>query len=573
MHFLLQKTFENRNITQQFLTDIENGNYDDLHNIDDLANRLLQIRNSNQHITIMSDFDTDGINSGIIGYAGLAELGFNVSLFIPDPKEGYEIKPETIDRMLMEHPTTNAILTCDVGITCFEGVNYAKSKGLTVLITDHHVEKERPAHLQPADCIVDPMCAADTYAHPRICGAFVLYQCLQYFTDKYCSPYYQEQIRRLRVFAGIGTVSDVMPLLYENRKLVRESIGIAKMIYFGGDDYIVNNIQGCDIYRRAFYGLYVLFKAFADTGKLKNPNDINEEFFGYYLSPTLNSIKRMDADMRLAFGTFFGPNFEANATKLVELNEQRKELVKKYSAILHEEKETQQYAPFIYFSDAPAGILGLLAMEMMIETGVPSIVVRKEQNGDIHGSGRSPKWYPLLTRTLPQGFSPAGHNPAFGIKFENLDEIKQFRTFLQADVTDIYEAGVTDGSIQTIPVYDFVIAQDGSGDITLDVAAFAEYLSELKYYRPFGEEFEAPNILLKYDTASLNMDEDIKIIGTENQHLKISIDYGMEILLWNQASKIEKIKATDTLLISGHLEESVFLDKHRINFVGTVVEE
>lgn len=573
MHYLLKKTFENRKYTPEFLQEIENGHYKNLHNIDVLADKLHELKESGKHITIMPDFDSDGINSGITGFSGLSELGFNVSLFIPNPKEGYEITSETIDRMLSEHPNTDAILTCDVGITCFEGIDYAKSKGITVLVTDHHIEKERPDGLQPADCIVDPMCEADTYEHPRICGAFVLYQCLQYYANKYCDEFMQEQIKRLRVFAGIGTISDVMPILYENRQLVREAIGIAKMVYFGGDDYIIGCIQGCEVYRRAFYGLHILIKAFAEAGKLKSPNDIDEEFFGYYLAPTLNSVKRMDKDMKLVFGVFFGPDFEENAKALVELNEERKELVKKHSAILEETKATQQYAPYIYFSDAPSGILGLLAMEIMNKTGMPAIVVRQEENGKIHGSGRSPKWYKFLTNTVPHGFSPSGHNPAFGIKFNDLDEISKMKEFLQTDTNGIYEQGVADGTIATETTYDFIIAQDGTGDVTLDVATFAEYITELSYYRPFGEEFEAPNILLKYDLSTINEDEDIKVMGSEKQHLKIVIDYGIEVLLWNQADKFDVIKKSDILLVAGHLEESEFMGKHRISFVGTIVEE
>ena len=573
MHYLLQKTFENRKYTSEFLQEMENSHYKNLHNIEVLADKLHELKENKKHITIMPDFDSDGINSGIVGFAGLSELGFNVSLFIPNPKEGYEITPETIDRMLAEHPTTDAILTCDVGITCFQGIDYAKSKGITVLVTDHHMEKERPVGLQPADCIVDPMCEADDYEHPRICGAFVLYQCLQYYANIYCDQFMQEQIKRLRVFAGIGTVSDVMPILYENRHLVREAIGIAKMVYFGGDDYMVSCIQGCEVYRRAFYGLHILIKAFADAGKLKSPSHIDEEFFGYYLAPALNSVKRMDKDMKLAFGVFFGPDFEENARALVALNEERKELVKKHSAILEETKSTQQYAPYIYFSEAPSGILGLLAMEIMNKTGMPAMVVKQEENGKIHGSGRSPKWYKFLTNTIPHGFSPAGHNPAFGIKFTDLDEVNKMKEFLQTDATDIYEKGVADGTISTETTYDFVIAQDGTGDVTLDVVTFAEYIAELKYYRPFGEEFEAPNILLKYNLASINKDEDIKIIGTENQHLKIVIDYGIEVLLWNQADKIDMVTEANNLLVSGHLEESVFMGKHRISFIGTIVEE
>lgn len=570
MHFLLKKTFENRKYSGEFLREIENGQYDQLYNIDAFAEHLHQIKIANKNITIMSDFDTDGINSGIIGYAGLAELGFNVSLFVPDPKEGYEITPKIIDRMLSEYPNTDVILTCDVGITCFNGVDYAKSKGITVLITDHHLEQEKPDNLIGPDCIVDPMQYLDTYAHPKICGAFVLYQCLQYYTNKYYDYFLQEQIKRLRVFAGIGTISDIMPVLYENRHLVRETIGIIKMIYFGGDDYIVSNMPGCEIYRRAFYGLYLLVKEFAEEKKIETPDDINEEFLGFQIAPVLNSVKRMNEDMKLAFGIFFGPDSKENAKRLIALNEERKELVKKYSILLKSENRSQKFFPFIYITDAPSGILGLLANELMSITGQPAIVVRIEESGKFHGSGRSPKWYPFLERTSACGFFAAGHNSAFGIKLKDIDELERLYAFLQTDVENTYDYLITN-KIITEPVYDFVIAQDGTGDTCIDIAIFAEYLNELEHYRPFGAEFEIPNILLKCDVSSITED-DIKTIGSEKQHLKITIDYGLEILFWNQAENIESIKNNNTLMVSGYLQESEFLGKNRISFIGTIIE-
>ena len=556
-NWLIEKMFERRGYTTEYVKEIEQFDHKMLKDADVLCQKLYDIYLQKKHVVFIPDFDVDGIACGIVGYAGLAELGFHVSLYIPDPSQGYGFNAKTIMQLVAQYPTVEVILTGDVGISCYEGIDMAKQCGIEVLITDHHKQEQ----LSSADCVVNPMRLDETYEHPQICGAYVLYQCLQLYADTYCNRFVQEQIRRLRVFAGIGTISDTMPLLYENRQLVRDSITISRLIYASGDDFIVNHIIGNDVYRRAFRGLYLTFCMFADMGKITSNDDINEDFFGYYLAPMFNSVKRMGADMTRSFGVFFGPNPEEDVNYLYQLNNERKLLVSHYFEEL--QSTDQPYAPYIYLSDAPSGILGLLAQKLIVTSGVPTIVVRQDDN-HFHGSGRSPMWYPFLDRTVFICHA-AGHNPAFGVGFTDKKELKAFHAFLAKDVQDVLS--VTELPETTFQP-DFVIAHDGTGDTVIDILLFAEYLQELSRYHPFGQGFAAPCILLKFKPE----DGEWSVMGGTKQHLKIRLAHGFEVLLWNQSNQINRKDMNRECFVVGQLGMSEYLGNHTINFIGDFME-
>lgn len=563
MNRLIEKTFENRGYTREYVRAINIPNDDSLKDVDKLVAHLKVVHDEKRQIVIMPDFDMDGISAGTLGFAGLAELGFNVALFMPNPEDGYGFTDKTIMRLLNEYPDVSCILTCDVGITCYVGITTAKLCGVEVLVTDHHKVQSDFDKKMKADVVVDPLREDDEYRLKGICGAHVLYQCLQHYANTYCEPFMQEQIRRLRVFAGIGTISDSMPLLYENRQLVRDSVAICRLVYGDGTPWFVNAMLGHDIYRRAFYGLHVALTMFADLGKITKTSDINEEFFGFYLAPAFNAVKRMSGDMAIAFGVFFGPTPNESMSELMALNDQRKLLVSEYlEQILN---SNQQYAPYIYTTDAPSGILGLIATKLMAINNEPVVVLRNDEKG-WKGSGRSPVWYPFATRGLDEGFYIAGHENAFGIGITDLREMKNLHAFLEKDVADVKAA--TDMSLFGAPTPDFVIATDGSGDTGIDITLFVEYLSELESFRPFGASFEAPYIKLEFmaDEATWS------VLGSTKQHLKIKLPYGFEVLCWNQSNKLSYGDGKDKITVTGRLGKSEFRGRNTVNFVGDIMD-
>ena len=559
-NYLLARTFENRGYTDDFINHLDDAGHGQLGHLDRFLSILKDIHDNNELIVQIPDFDTDGIMSGCCGFAALAELGFRSALYPLTPSDGYGFTAETIQKLKQMYPSVRAILTSDVGISCHEGVEAARRMGLRVLITDHH---KPPEHLPDADVIVDPMLSDDPYEHPGICGAYVIYQCMQAYADRYCSRFLQEQIRRLRVFAGIGTISDSMPLQYENRQIVRDAGAISRLIYSGGSEYIVKNIPGTPVYRSVFRGLYEIYYRLASVGRIEDNETIDENLFGYYMAPMFNSVKRMEGDMMRAFGVFFGQNQAECVSYLYDLNDKRKLMTAE--AFDRMVKKTEQpYAPYIWFSDASLGVMGLLAQRVLNTYGKPCVVVAQQPDGSYKGSGRSFDWYPFITRTADVPFYAGGHESAFGVKFRSELEIGLLYDFLKQDVSAVL-ASMPAGTLSVKP--DFVIDHNGTGDTVIDIMAFVEYMEELKQFKPFGSGFPAPNIALRFRPE----DAVWNVMGSVRQHLKLELPRGLEVLLWNQSDKMSlQRRIGQDIVVMGHLGRSVFRGVESVNFTGMV---
>lgn len=591
--YLIERMFANRGYTRDFLAAVNKPSVNRMADIDRACDLLHQIKCGGGRIVEMPDFDMDGIASGIAAFAGLCELGFNVSLYIPDVKAGYGFTAKTVDKVLSQYSDVTAILTSDMGISCYGGVSYAKQKGIRVLVTDHHLpDYEKYQTLPPADVVVDPKRSDDVYEHPDICGAYVIYQVLERYTELYGTIFEMEQIRRLRVFAGLGTVSDGMPMLYENRSLTSDAINISRLVFCSGNDFMVTHIQGHPVYRRAFMGLYALFKRYMGLGKITGPSDINEDFFGYYVAPLFNSVKRMEGDMNHVFGLFFGPEPEADLDVLFSLNSARKTLVaEKLDEILSCEKGggityaeklqgkegpyAQPFAPFIWYSDVHKGVLGLLAQKLRDYTGGPCIVVNPELK--YSGSGRAPGWYSFLPK-VRQFLADrsddirycGGHVPSFGVGFGTEADVKDFYDYMRSDVPAVWDSlSKEERDVR----YDFVIDALGRPgcDIHIDILSFYEYISEIRRYAPFGPGFESPNIMFKFYPNEMSGDVEYLKFGSMKQHLKLRFAYGFEVIIWNCAHMAEDIQKMPECRISGTLDLSVYMNNYTVVFTGVVL--
>lgn len=563
---LTRLMLKNRGLDAAALRAMDCDEHGCLLNIDDMVRRLADIRSANEQIVILPDFDMDGIMSGVIGFSALSEMGFNVALFLPDPQAGYGIGIDTVSRLRREYPDATTILTCDVGISAMDGIMAAQELGFRVLVTDHHMPDGR--RVPAADCIVDPYLPDDSYRLKSICGAHVLYQVMQALV-RYLFPAdvtKHEQIRRLRVFAGIGTVSDGMTLIHENRQLVRDAVSICRLVYANDDQKVVQFIGGHDVYRRAFFGLWHVLHCLAGAGKIKSTDDIDEDLIGFYIAPMFNSVKRIGgpSDMENAFGVFFGANPADKVQYLYQLNVRRKELVEKYMAELSETSQPLQ--PYVYKSSAPAGILGLLAQRKSDESGLPCVVLTDD--GTIHGSGRSPFWYAFMTRMRAEGFQLAGHDVAFGCGFSSWSEVERFSDVLKQDC-DLVRSTLSFEQLVYNP--DFVISHDGDGDTHIDIMLFLEYLQELGTMHPFGSGFPVPDVELRFTS-----DEEGVVwsqMGSAKQHVKVKLAHGFEVLLFNQPSAFDLSTKSCRCVVRGRLGINEFRGQQTVQFVGTMVSE
>lgn len=560
MNKLLSLMFKNRGYSSNFFDEIQKLGHPLPSHIDEMCEVLKGHHDAGDRIALYTDFDMDGLMCGVIGFAGMAELGFNVSLVMPDVSGGYGIPAGAIDKIVSDYPGTKVIVTADVGITAFDAVNRANALGLDVLITDHHV----PASSLPnAHVIVDPSQSGDS-SYSDICGAHVIYLVLRRYAELYGganSGFLLEQIDRLRVFAGFGTVSDNMPVWYENRPLLRDAVSICRYVYGSGDDTSATEIPGCDIYRRAFRGLYLMLKSFADE-KHANINSANEDFFGFYVAPTFNSIKRMNADVALAYNVFFGSAeaAETSMAQLMALNEARKKMVEDvYNDMMN---SVQPWKPYVYVADTVPGLCGLLAQRCLSSTGIPSLVVISMEDG-YHGSGRSPAWYPFLHFANNKGpWEARGHEAAFGIYFASEADIDTYVDFIKKEIDDHQPAAGS--GIQP----DFTISTNGDGDVDIDIDLFTDFLNELEICRPFGPGFERPSVMLRFRPAEAVW----SLFGTDKQHVRASLPKGLQLVCFRQGSmfngRIDPKFMPSVIDVPGTISLNEFAGQTSVQFMG-----
>lgn len=568
--------------TDQYLAAIDNAEHAVLKDLDKMVAALESIRSTGGTITVAPDFDMDGISSGILGYAGLKELGFIVNLHIPDYRRGHDLTVEDIQEIHERFPTTTALLTCDGGVNSHSGINAAKALGWITLVTDHHQELEPGS---AADITVDPCRLDESYALRGICGAHVLYQVLEAYALAH-QPYKLWAIRLLRLFAGLGTVSDVMPVLYENRQLVRDSLSIARLLHVSAPKTIPNQWGGMDAdpdaidisratllqllatedhdpaYLAAFDGFAAVLKAFAQTGKVRDIDSVNEGFYGFYLAPAMNSPRRTGHPIDDCFAVFTAPNATERLSamhRIIENNERRKALTAQHLAELTD--GDQPLAPWVFLSAAPGGMYGLLANQMMERLGHPVVVLNRPTtpDGPVSGSGRAPGWFNIITAL--DGYEDLyaiGHQQACGVKLRTAQALGQLVTILE-DSTRV--AMLTEGDAVR-PTGDLVLGTGSECDAPLeDTEPLVELVRRVETLRPFGHEFTEPVVEIVLDRFA------VKPIGSEKQHLRLITPTGIACLWWNAAeAQLERLAE---IADDATAEPARFLAKLQLNeFMG-----
>ena len=547
---LFNKILSRKGWTPQVLAELNDPTYARLLDMDVVVEHLHRLAQSQELLVILPDFDMDGITAGSLGYAGLSELGLNVALYRPDHARGHGFGPYDIERITDQFPDVRAIITCDTGIDSYEGIDHAVKLGLTVLVTDHHLEMAREGRdtCLPAHAVVDPSRLDETYPNKGICGAHVLYQVLVAYAEAHRRDKLDE-VSLLRLFAGIGTVSDVMPLVYENRRLVADSISIAKLLYVEPEtddqgENLMPDIERSTLmqllrsrthhprYVSAFEGMARVVAHFAKIGKVRDARDINEGFYGFYLAPAFNAIRRMEGSMDDGFGAFFANDKDPRIARVIEDNDRRKEMVK---ALFKEILDSDQpHAPYVYTVDAIKGMLGLLANKLMEHNGgVPTAVLSKHPapDGKMSGSCRSPMWYKLSTAVRGAGFHAAGHEYAFGVRIDGEHELARLAEFMQTDSSArLAEIQAQPGYEAPGPDLRFGPTEDcdDDGEDMDDLVDLARLIETLQ---PFGHGFEEPVIEVVADLKECK----IATIGAEKNHLRITLPSGAKCLHWGEA--------------------------------------
>jgi single-stranded DNA-specific exonuclease len=552
---LFTRVRERMGWTDQYLKSINSPEHPLLKDIDQMSMALEILRTSDKEITIVPDFDTDGICAGMILYAGLNEIGLTTNLHIPDYHLGHEIQPTVIDAVRQQFPNTSAIITCDAGTNSTAALNHANDIGLITLVTDHHVEEAKSlAHI-----LVNPNRLDETYPNREICGAHVAYQVVERYASLY-RPGALSAITWLKTFAGIGTVADVMGLVYENRDLVREALMFTRLLtttpepaptykkvkskYEEPDEFddiditidktptllsMLRSQNHHPVYMRAFEGLAMLLEELGTTHER-----VDEQLYGFSIAPAFNATRRVDGDYRTGFAVFTADTPDeqrAAAQQLVEYNVQRKTQVR---MILSEILESDQpWAPYVFPTDALPGMLGLIAQNLMLMHGHPVAVVRIHADGSCSGSMRSPTWFPVIEQLSSLGdpnIGAQGHEFACGVHAPSPQALHDALATLVPKRRDevIAETGIL---VHSDPAA-LVLGTSPDADAPLqEIKAITQYMSAVKELAPFGHGFPAPPVDMVINLVTCS----IHTMGDQKQHLKIITPEGVALLWWNRS--------------------------------------
>ena len=259
---LVDLMFARRDMSHSDYLDMERLVSGELQGMDGVVEALHEVFeqvSETQTIIVIPDFDMDGIMSGTLLVPGLSERGFPVELFVPDPGAGYGFSADQAERLLAQHPYARWAITCDVGISCREGLVRLADGGVRTIVTDHHIEDASTTSRDEAWAVVDPCGLTETFALPGICGAHVAWRVLTAYAGRYGTAQQRDHINQLRVLAGIGTVSDCMPLLHDNRALVRDAVALLRLLWANPDPWFADTVSGTPAYVGVFRGLsYVL---------------------------------------------------------------------------------------------------------------------------------------------------------------------------------------------------------------------------------------------------------------------------------------------------------------------------
>lgn len=434
-------------------------------------------------VRIIGDYDVDGVCATYILYKTLSMFSDSVSYQLPDRvRDGYGLNREIIDKA--HEDGIALIVTCDNGIAAVDEIKYAKELGICVVVTDHH---EPPKELPPADAIIDPKRADSNYPYKDICGAVVAYKFCRILCEKKQITMPEEFIQ----FAAFATECDVMPILDENRIIVKYGLESMKK---------TENI-----------GLRALIDA---TGCHRG--SLSSYHLGFILGPCVNATGRLDLATRALelFLTDDERRAAQIANELKELNESRKDMTAVYSKKAidivvdgDDNNPVMMNNPVlvIYLPDCHESIAGIVAGKVREHYYKPSIILTMGENC-VKGSGRSIEDYNMFEALNSVGdvfIKFGGHKMAAGMSLD-AERINELRDRLNS------EANLSEDSLtEKIKI-----------DIPMPIRyATEEFVNELAILCPHGVGnpkpiFAQKNLVIK----------DIRVQGKSSNVVKLTFE-------------------------------------------------
>ncbi len=486
----------------------------DLHDMERAAERIVRAIEGKERITVVGDYDVDGVVSTAIMEEFFEFIGYPVDTVIPNRfRDGYGISPSLLDKI-----DADLIITVDNGITAFEAAKICRKRGIDLIITDHHTVAET---LPDAYAVINPKKRECSFAYPEICGAQVAWFLVGALKIRLGVDL---SMSRFLDLLALAIVADVMPLVSINRALVRRGLALLSV-----SDRPALEAARAYLGKRNFAAMDI----------------------GFAVAPRLNSAGRMeDASEALRF--LRAKNLSEASRywlRLEELNRLRRST----------EAEATDEAMAMADPDAPVivvakegwheGIVGIVASRLVERFKKPSIVLSIEK-GRAKGSGRSVGEVDLfsLLQSCEKHLSGfGGHKMAAGLT-------------LPASALETFREEICSVAQKIDPSL-FVPADGVMGELPMDEIDW-ELMEILERFEPYGEANDRPRFLIRGAEVL-----EVRHIGAQNNHLRLLVGDRGKTLQAIQFGFERDVKKGERISLTGTLQVNEFNEKRSIQML------
>ena len=520
---LLSTILANRNIIdekdiKQFLSPTRKDFHDPflIHDMEKAVERIIKAIEKQEKVTIYGDYDVDGITSITVLKSYLSDRGLEVETYIPNRlNEGYGLNKEAIEKI--HNNGCQLMITVDCGISGIEEIEYANSLGIETIVTDHH---EPGNELPKAFAVIDNKRKDSNYPFRELAGVGVVFKLIQAISIKLGLA--EEEYLKYLDIVCIGTISDIVPLVDENRVITKLGLMLVRQ---------TKNI-----------GLKAILKT-------SGYNKIDSNTISFGVAPRINACGRMGVAEE-ALELFLSKNVNhvmELARKLNDHNRVRQETEKSiFEEALKQiqEKHLDENNTIVVGGENwHHGVIGIVSSKITEMYFKPSILLSFEGDDLGKGSGRSIPGFDLHDALMKcedciEKFG--GHSMAIGItvKRENLEKLKQ----------ELENIAIEEKIDEIVPIIK-IDARINLSEVN------KEMVESLKELEPFGEGNKMPIFAFK----NLKIDS-IRALS-EGKHLKLTLKDNNTIVNaigFNMGELAQDYRIGDKIDVVGTLEINSF---------------
>ena len=487
----------------------------------------------NVRITVVGDYDADGVTASVLLYEVLKDLGATVEILIPDRhRDGYGISPQIVERINTDAAGHHQmIITVDNGANAREAIARALELGMEVVVTDHHTVHTHPE----AVIMVNPNNPKCPYVFGGLAGVGVAWKLARELLKVH---HCEEKAWDYLDLVALGTIADVSPLIDENRALVQLGMEKIKRNPRPGLRELIKRQLG-----------YRLGKENGGSLSIANGSSITSELgielspydIGMYITPCLNAAGRI-GEVQDAVRLLLCQNqTEAAqlADKLIALNQERRRIteqgLKEAQSLLASTKEIPNII-CLTLPEIEESICGIIAGRIKEAYQRPTLVLTQTKDRTWKGSGRSVNGFDITT-LLPAVAHLAeggGHPQACGVSLNDTD-VDAFLATVQA----FGEERITPQQLMPVIRVDLPVQPE---EVTLGL------LREIKKLEPFGAGWEEPVIGLRRVAVTGG------VMGQTGEHLRLRCNRsGLIFKGWHMFSKYRHLGLPSVVDILGRL--------------------